>query len=128
VPLTAYPGGERYVTFSPDGSQVAFGWNAADTQPDIYVQVTGSTANPLRLTNDVHTEEAMAWSPDGRRIAFSRLYTRDGPRRRKAFVVSPLGGPEKEIADLAGAGVAAISWLQGSILHGAPPGKTSSLL
>jgi DNA-binding winged helix-turn-helix (wHTH) protein len=52
VPLTALPGQEISPSFSPDGSQVAFGWDAETNGAgfDLYVKVIG-TDKPLRLTN-----------------------------------------------------------------------------
>ena len=52
VPLTALPGQEISPSFSPDGSQVAFGWDGETNGAgfDLYVKVIG-TDKPLRLTN-----------------------------------------------------------------------------
>ena len=52
LPLTALPGQEISPSFSPDGSQVAFGWNGENHGAgfDLYVKVIG-TDKPLRLTN-----------------------------------------------------------------------------
>lgn len=85
-PLTTYPGIEGPPTLSPDGNQVAFERNG-----DIYIkQVDGEAL--LQLTKTAVAEEAPAWSPDGRHIAFSRAGT-------GIFLVSPLGGAERKIAD-----------------------------
>jgi serine/threonine protein kinase len=92
VQLTAFSGAERHPTLSPDGSQVAF--SAAINDPnnyDIYVQVIGSDAPPLRLTTDPGRDEFPSWSPDGRWIAFSRDASSSTPR---LLTISPLGGPE----------------------------------
>jgi len=86
VPLTTYPEVEGPPSLSPDGNQVAFERNG-----DIFVkQVDGEAL--VRLTNSPVPEHAPAWSPDGRRIAFTRAS--DG-----IFVISPLGGGERKIAD-----------------------------
>jgi Tol biopolymer transport system component/DNA-binding winged helix-turn-helix (wHTH) protein len=96
VPLTAFQGDERYVTFSPDGSQVAFSWNGENQDnSDIYVMLIGS-GRPLRLTTDPAIDLAPAWSPDGKTIAFVR---REG-NQLKYVVMPSLGGPEREIAQL----------------------------
>ena len=71
TPLTTLPGSEISPTFSPDGSQIAFGWDGENNGAgyDLYVQTVGSE-NPHRLThNPVHPWLTAAWSPDGRFIA-----------------------------------------------------------
>jgi Tol biopolymer transport system component/DNA-binding winged helix-turn-helix (wHTH) protein len=92
VPLTSYQGSEMSPSFSPDGSQVAFSWNGENRDNyDIYVQVIGS-GPPLRLTRDAADEVSPAWSPDGNRIAFIRAGA--------IYLISPLGGPERKLAEL----------------------------
>jgi Tol biopolymer transport system component/DNA-binding winged helix-turn-helix (wHTH) protein len=95
VPLTALPGQEISPSFSPDGSQVAFGWNGENNGAgfDLYVKVIG-TDKPLRLTNHPAPWLGVAWSPDGRSIAVNRLDTED----RGIFLVPALGGPERKLA------------------------------
>ncbi len=96
VPLTAFQGDERYTTFSPDGSQVAFSWNGEKQDNfDIYVMMIGS-GRPLRLTTDPAPDMAPAWSPDGKTIAFVR---RKG-KQLKYVAIPALGGPEREIVEL----------------------------
>jgi Tol biopolymer transport system component/DNA-binding winged helix-turn-helix (wHTH) protein len=71
TPLTTLPGSEISPTFSPDGSQIAFGWDGENNGAgyDLYVQTVGSE-NPHRLTHDpVQPSFTAAWSPDGRFIA-----------------------------------------------------------
>src|SRR5215472_5471827 len=93
VPLTAFQGDERYTTFSPDGTQVAFSWNGEkQDNPDIYVLQIGSN-RPFRLTTDPAMDLAPAWSPDGKTIAFVR---RDASKL-KYLIIPVLGGPEREI-------------------------------
>ena len=94
VPLTAYPGYERFPSLSPEGKQVAFSWTGdKQDNEDIYVKLIGS-GSPLRLTSDPAPDVAPAWSPDGGSIAFIR---RDGPNSR-VMLVPALGGPERELA------------------------------
>ena len=95
VPLTALPGQEISPSFSPDGSQVAFGWDGETNGAgfDLYVKVIG-TDKPLRLTNHPAPWLGVAWSPDGRNIAVHRLATED----RGIFLVPALGGPERKLA------------------------------
>ena len=112
VPLTALPGQEISPSFSPDGSQVAFGWNGENNGAgfDLYVKVIG-TDKPLRLTNHPAPLLGVAWSPDGRSIAVNRLATED----RGIFLVPALGGPERKLASTNNwnalwAADAALSW------------------
>ncbi len=97
VPLTSYVGDERDPTFSPDGNQVAFSWNSENQDNyDIYVQVVGS-ATPLRLTTDPAVDGRPAWSPDGRQIAFLR----SSPAHQAIYLIPPLGGAERKVAEIA---------------------------
>jgi len=111
VPLTTLPGQEISPSFSPDGSQVAFGWDGETNGAgfDLYVKVIG-TDKPLRLTNHPAPWLGVAWSPDGRNIAVHRLTTED----RGIFLVPALGGPERKLASTNNfelwAPDAAISW------------------
>lgn len=95
VPLTTLPGQEISPSFSPDGSQVAFGWNGENDGAgfDLYVKVIG-TDKPLRLTNHPVPWLGAAWAPDGRSIAVNRLAIED----RGIFLVPALGGPERKLA------------------------------
>jgi len=109
VPLTSYPGREWFPAFSPDGKQVAFSWNGeSQDNSDIYVQLIGS-GRPLRLTNDPMQEFAPAWSPDGRHIAFLRELTQE---KWGVFLVPPLGGPERKLAEVSAGEVAesGVAW------------------
>ncbi len=87
VPLTTYPGIEGPPSLSPDGNQVAFERNG-----DLFVkQVDGEAL--VQLTRTALPEHAPAWSPDSRQIAFAR-------GGEGIFVVSPLGGGERRVADV----------------------------
>jgi Tol biopolymer transport system component len=98
--FTTYPGGEFFPTFSPDGNQVAFQWNGASAKnADIYVKNIGSET-PLRLTTSEYPDTAPKWSPDGRTIAFLRDLPGPGPGHKAALMlISPLGGPERKLAE-----------------------------
>ena len=88
VPLTSYPELEEQPSLSPDGSQVAFRWKG-----DIYVKAVGAEA-VVQLTKDPALDSWPAWSPDGSQIAFVRS--------GEVLVVSPLGGPERKVAESSG--------------------------
>jgi Tol biopolymer transport system component len=99
VPLTSLPGSVRYPTFSPDGSQVAFGWKPENNTAgfDLFVKVIGNE-KPLRLTNG-GAVFGTAWSPDGQSIAVSGSIGRDD---FGIYLVSPLGGRERKVTSRRG--------------------------
>ena len=120
VPLTALPGNSGHPSFSPDGNKVAFAWNGQSGDNwDIYVTQIGTNV-PIRLTTDPAFEYYPAWSPDDRYIAFRR--------GGSLIVIPPLGGPERKIADNAGAGISWTpdgKWLAAPLLAG--PGKPDGI-
>jgi Tol biopolymer transport system component/DNA-binding winged helix-turn-helix (wHTH) protein len=90
LPLNTYRGLEVDPSISPDGNQVAFGWDGQKQDNlDIYVKVIGEEP-PLRLTSDPRAECSAAWSPDGRYIAFCR--------EGEVVIMPALGGPERVVA------------------------------
>jgi Tol biopolymer transport system component/DNA-binding winged helix-turn-helix (wHTH) protein len=112
VPLTTLPGMEISPTFSPDGSQVAFGWDGENNGAgfDLYVKVIG-TEKVLRLTNHPAPWLGAAWSPDARSIAVHRLDP--NPENAGIFLVPALGGPERKLVSTNETGFppeAKISW------------------
>jgi Tol biopolymer transport system component len=88
VPLTSYPEVEEQPSLSPDGSQVAFRWKG-----DIYVKSVSAEA-VVQVTKDPAVDSWPAWSPDGSQIAFVR--------NGEVFLVSPLGGPDRKVAESSG--------------------------
>jgi Tol biopolymer transport system component/DNA-binding winged helix-turn-helix (wHTH) protein len=96
--LTTLPGSEISPTFSPDGSQIAFGWDGENdgTGYDLYVQTIGEE-NPHRLTHEPLPQwMTAAWSPDGRFIA-----VRAGERESATIKLIPAtGGPGRPVAPL----------------------------
>jgi Tol biopolymer transport system component/DNA-binding winged helix-turn-helix (wHTH) protein len=96
VQFTAFPGNERWPSFSPDGNQIAFGWNGekGDNQ-DIYVKQTGSET-PLQLTTDPAEDTDPVWSPDGHSIAFLR----SAAGKSGVSLVPAIGGPERKVAEV----------------------------
>jgi len=95
--LTALTGSETMPAFSPDGRQIAFVWNSEkEDNAEIYVKLVGGETT-LRLTNHPGADLLPSWSPDGRQIAFVRIDGKTG-----IYLVSPLGGPERKLAELPG--------------------------
>jgi len=95
VPFTSSPGFKSAPAFSPDGKEVAFGWQSEkDEDMRIYVKLVGA-GTPLRLTAGPGADVSPTWSPDGRFVAFARL----SGNVRGYFIVPSLGGPERKIAD-----------------------------
>ena len=94
--VTSFEGGEYCPSFSPDGNQIAFVWDGQNHDNfDIYVMQVGG-ATPFRLTTGPASDVFPAWSPDGREIAFIRYL----PNKLQAILaVSPLGGPERKLAE-----------------------------
>ena len=112
TPFTSYPGNVIAPRFSPDGNQIAFLWDRGERKGfDVYVKIIGE-GTPLRLTNASANIDGLAWSPDGHRIAFLRAGQSAG-----VFVVSALGGPERQLAAIRFPG----SWNLG--LDWSPDGK-----
>jgi TolB protein len=82
IRLTTDPGLDRQPAFSPDGSQIAF-FSTRDSaefpnptgDSELYVMDV-SGANVRRLTDNQASDFAPAWSPNGKKIAFTS--NRDG--------------------------------------------------
>jgi Tol biopolymer transport system component len=94
VPLTSYPGYERYASFSPDGTQVAFSWKDRNSRNfDIYTKPIGGDV-PARRTTHAADDLSPVWSPDGRFIALNR----SSPDDQAEIVLLPAsGGPERQL-------------------------------
>jgi len=88
--------GEKYSpSLSPDGKQLAFGWNGGSgLHFSIYVKLIG-TEEPLRLTRQESIDFNPVWSPDGHYIAFCRIKKGD----TGIYMVPALGGVERKIQD-----------------------------
>jgi serine/threonine protein kinase len=72
VPFTSLPGEERWPTFSPDGSQIAYSWSGENVDNwDIYVELIGAGTRQA-MVSDAADDICPAWSPDGRYLAFYR--------------------------------------------------------
>ena len=97
IQFTSYAGNEREPSFSPDGSQVAFSWDADRAgRSQIYIkQIAGERV--LRLTSSAADDRNPVWSPDGKLIAFLRT---DNPNTVDVVLIPALGGHERNIARL----------------------------
>jgi eukaryotic-like serine/threonine-protein kinase len=124
-PLTSQPGWEADPAFSPDGESVAFTWNDRPEDPQMYVKRL-DTGEAVRLTDsDTGEIGALAWSPDGRQIAFKRqLHGLEGA----IHAVLVAGGAELPILNLANANeTSSIDWSPDGkklIFSDQPPGST----
>lgn len=98
IPLTTSPGKERNPSFSPDGEQIVYEWDPKGGERcHIYLKVVGP-ADPVALTSGEAVEHGPVWSPDGRLIAFLR---ESGGPAMGVFVIPPVGGIERRIAEIA---------------------------
>jgi Tol biopolymer transport system component/predicted Ser/Thr protein kinase len=113
--LTTTSGIESSATFSPDGQQFAFAWDAETRRADgtsnfdLWVRLVGGT-EMRRITTGDTDELAPSWSPDGRWIAFLRGRVGDTPI---VHVVSPLGGVARPLTAIRAARVET-NWLRGA--------------
>jgi len=98
VPFTSSPGSKDRPSFSPDGKEIAFAWQADGSKDGgvfhIYVQMVGSGSR-LQLTKSQGSDGSPVWSPDGQFIAFTRNRS-DGSG---IYIVPALGGPERKVAN-----------------------------
>jgi len=94
-PLTASSGSVMAPAFSPDGKQIAFGWDGGTNGAgrDLYVKTMG-TDNPLRLTNHPATRLSLAWSADGQNIVIARVA---GDSDADVYPIPAAGGPERKL-------------------------------
>jgi len=95
-PLTSLAGNVISPTFSPDGTQIAFGWDGKTNGVDwdLYVKKIGMD-EPVRLTQHPATWLSAAWSPDGRNIVISRVA---GEGDAGVYLIPSTGGPERQLA------------------------------
>ncbi len=98
IPFTVYTGAQGAPAFSPDGNQIAFPWTGDQGEiSHIYVKMIG-TETPLRITSGGLSDTAPGWSPDGTAVALVRALPSDSSG---IYQVSPLGGAERRIAEIA---------------------------
>ena len=95
--LTSYEGNEREPSFSPDGSQVSFSWDAGEAgKSHIYVRQVASE-RLLQLTSGATDDRNPIWSPDGRWIAFLRDAKGTAV---DIFMIPALGGQAQRLTEL----------------------------
>jgi len=93
MPLTSFPGQESAVSFSPDGTRVAFVWDGENgDNEEIYTKLVGP-GPPIPMTNSPASDRNPAWSPDGLYIAFIRVSEDESG----LFLVPALGGRERQV-------------------------------
>ena len=98
TPFTSFPGQKAYPVFSPDGNQIAFFWEGdAGNGPGIYVKLVDAGSLLQLVSLDAAVGVELAWSPDGRTIAFVRPGSGGG-----IFSVPVLGGAERKLTELTG--------------------------
>jgi hypothetical protein len=82
------------VTFSPDGTRIAYWGNEPGSGAgDLYIVPTDGSAEPERLTDSGADNDAV-WSPDGEQIAFARSV---GGGSREIHVVNADGSGVRSI-------------------------------
>jgi len=97
VPLTNTPWGDSEPSFSPDGNEIAFTWDAEKHYPvDIYIKQIG-TENSIQITKNFGNNFLPAWSPDGRYIAFVHSARNEKPG---FYIVPALGGTPRKLLQL----------------------------
>jgi serine/threonine protein kinase len=120
IPLTSYPGTELSPSFSPDGSQVAFSWDGEHQDNfDIYVKLI-DRVEKHRLTTDPARDMSPAWAPDGRTIAFAR--------EGAVYLISPIGGRERKLADVRAADIDWTADSRSLIVSGRTPTNSRLLI
>lgn len=98
VPFSGLPGRENSPNFSPDGRQMVFSWDGGieNGNSDIYVKLIGA-GEPVRLTDTATDEINPVFSPDGKSVAFVRIF----PTHNKIILIPALGGAERVIYEKA---------------------------
>jgi Tol biopolymer transport system component/DNA-binding winged helix-turn-helix (wHTH) protein len=86
-------------SLSPDDRQLAFASTGTEGDNwDIWLTVVGDS-EVRRLTSDAANDFVPAWSPDGKQIAFVRSPPPPFKTPGLLYLVSPMGGPERRLAD-----------------------------
>ncbi|MFZ0426881.1 MAG: protein kinase, partial [Acidobacteriota bacterium] len=99
IPFTSEGGRKSAPRFSPDGERVAYAWwgGPGGSNADLFVKSLTPDSTPLRLTDDPAGEYIPAWSPDGRRIAFTRA---SQDETAAIYLIPSMGGQERKLIDI----------------------------
>jgi serine/threonine protein kinase len=94
--LGSLPGLKDSPSFSPDGNAIVMTWNSGELgkNDNVYAMLVDS-GKPLRLSTSPEMEGIPFYSPDGRRVLFSRR----SDAGVAVYAVPALGGDETRIAD-----------------------------
>ena len=95
-PLATLPGRKQRPIFSADGNAIAFAWDGGEDgrNSDVYLMQVDA-GRPLRLTSHPASEWPQTFSPDGRRLYFTRQSESDFA----SFWIPTLGGDETRVTD-----------------------------
>jgi Tol biopolymer transport system component/DNA-binding winged helix-turn-helix (wHTH) protein len=106
LPLTSLRGSEYMPAFSPDGKQIAFVWSGNEgSDSQICVKLIDA-GTQLRLTNLPGPVSFPAWSPNSQFVA----YAREATSASGYYIVSAIGGPERQIAKMSRSGSGGLDW------------------
>lgn len=117
--------GERSVwdfEWSPDGSQIVFQASPTPKTDDsymfkkIYVGSTNGHMPPKILAETNGKLGNMAWSPDGKQIAFLGGVDESDPTNGSIFIVPAMGGSAKNLSENYEGTVTHVSWLDAATL------------
>ncbi len=91
---------------SPDGKWVLYpiaepAYDEKDSWTDLWISPVDRSSEPRRLTYSKSAEGEPAWSPDGRRIAFSAK--REGDEVNQIYVLDVSGGEAQRVTSLSSA-------------------------
>lgn len=93
-PLTSFVGREMQPALSPDGSRVAFVWDAGGGQ-EVYVKTVGG-AEALNLSRSGGDDHHPLWLPDGRGVLYAQV---DGQGLSVMHVPATGGGARRVLRD-----------------------------
>ena len=110
--LTNRPSMDRWARWSPDGTRIAFASDrdadpsAVKVKLDIYL-MNADASGVTRLTDNLDSEFAPHWSPDGEWISFTR-FPNDG--RRNVYIMRPDGSEVSHLVEGRGGAWSSCEW------------------